>query len=206
MGADAPAVERVLGVPAPSRVPHAGLGLGPQPGGEGAEHGCSSTGKSSELIPQEGRPPVPRLCGVSGEGHRSSAPQRPPGTPWVTRPPLSWGCPAAPGGGPGFWGSPRHWGGGNTPTTHRTFPCPESRGGCAVPWHLRPGEPRQLPEGCVGPGWHGTRGTRGRRRSWGERTLLPHARSQQGRARTVQVPPASRSSSFPSRHVPGDYP
>lgn len=62
VGAPAPAAGRVLGVPAPSRVPCAGRCAGPQPGGEGAEHGCASAGKSSELIPQEGRPPVPPGC------------------------------------------------------------------------------------------------------------------------------------------------
>lgn len=118
--------------------------------------------EQSTDVPAPGNPPSSSRrrgglrcpCEVPGRGTRALHPKDP------LEPP-SWRCPGFPGDAPGFLGSPRDWGSGNTPTPHRTCPCPESRGGCAVPRHLRPGEARQLPEGCVGPGWHGNGGPEG---------------------------------------------
>lgn len=150
--------------------------------------------------------------------HQSPAPQGDPGTipSGCMGLFLSWG---PPGTFTGCWGCsqltgcPGALGGGrDTLSPCRKCPCPESPGGCAVPWphcsqHLRQGETpvapgrmcgARLAQGLGDPGGTGPR-TGG--------PLVPHPRSQllsRGRADlSVQVPPALHGASFPSWHVPG---
>lgn len=178
MGAHGPREGKVLGVPALSWVPRARSCPGPQPGDEGAENGCASTGKSSELNPTGGEAlgtlGVPGARGVP-DGDQSSTPQGDPGA-MPSGLFLSWG---PPGTFTGCWGCSQLTGcpvalgdGRDTLSPCRKCPPPESLGGCAVPWprcsqHLRQGEAlvtpgrmcgARLAQGLGDPGGPGPQG------------------------------------------------